>query len=113
MTIHEHPPGTGRPDERQAFLIDGCPRCAEYLADLGLHFDPERWRAFWAKMIDEEFSGGDAHGYGSSLDRQLGRQFYYLALGLQRAFGLNTDALRFPDAFRPALVVSTPEDDPA
>jgi len=84
MTVHDppHPP----PLAREEFLVDGCARCAEYAADLGLHFDRERWRAFWEKMIRVEFD--DEGTYASGLDRQLGRKLYYVVLGLQRATGV-------------------------
>jgi hypothetical protein len=84
---HTHPPGTAEPDGRGAFLIDGCERCDEYLEDLGVHFDADRFRAFWAKMVEVEYD--DVGGYESDLDKQLGRRLYIVALSLQRGFGLD------------------------
>jgi hypothetical protein len=84
VTTHARHP---QPSERREFLVDGCPRCAEYAADLGLHFDEDRFRAFWAKMIRVEFD--DAEGWDSETDRDLGRRLFSVALSLQRAFGLN------------------------
>lgn len=105
--MHEHPPGTPPPAEREGddgpFLIDGCPRCEEYADELGVHFDPGRWRAFWAKMHTVEFQ--NTGGYQSILDKQLGQQLYYVALGLQRAFGIRSEALRFPGAFTAGLLI--------
>lgn len=88
MTTHAHHPP---PAERREFLVDGCPRCAEYAADLGLHFDEERFRAFWTKMVTVEFH--DDGGYLSQTDKELGRRLYYVALALQRAFGLDPERL--------------------
>lgn len=102
MASHYHPPGTpdpwepGRDADAGPFLIDGCERCAEYVNDQGVHFDPERWLAFWQHMVDVEFAPpfkGDTH-YRSGLDARLGRQLYHVALAMQRAWGLTTDQLR-------------------
>lgn len=87
MSAHRHPHGTPDPAGRADFLVDGCPRCAEYARDLGLPFDPARFRAFWRKMVEVEFDS--TGGYASDLDKQLGRSLYYVALGLQRSFGIN------------------------
>lgn len=94
-TIHDHPPGVGEPDDRAVFLIDGCPRCAEYARDLGLHFTADRFAAFWRHMIDVEFEHGNDVHYGSRLDDQLGSALFKVALALQRAFGFDKEALRF------------------
>lgn len=93
MTIHTRHP---QPYERLEFLVDGCPRCAEYAADLGLHFDEGRFRAFWEKMVAVEFH--DDGGYASQTDKALGRRLYYVALALQRTFGLDPERLaeRYP-----------------
>lgn len=88
MSSHLHPPGTPPPSEREAFLIDGCPRCAEYVEDLGCSFDADRFRAFWRKMIDVEYDVEG--GYASVLDAKLGRRLYCVSLALHRAsFGFN------------------------
>jgi hypothetical protein len=87
MSSHVHPPGTPAPDGRDAFLIDGCNRCAEYVDDFGVSFDPDRFRAFWRKMVDVEYD--DASGYASKLDKRLGRRLYLVSLTLHRAFGLD------------------------
>lgn len=79
------------PTEREAFLVDGCPRCAEYVAELGLHFDVKRFRAFWKKMVAVEFD--DIGGYASKADKALGRSLYYIALSFQRAYGLDPHSL--------------------
>lgn len=80
MATHiQHPP----PSERKMFLVDGCPRCKEYVRDFGLHFDPERFREFWKHMYEIEFKDGG--GYASNLDKQLGRSLYYVALSFQKA----------------------------
>lgn len=93
--MHEPHPS---PAERVEFLVDGCPRCSEYVRDFGLHFDPERFRSFWEKMVTVEFD--DDGGYASDLDKELGQKLYYVALALQRAFGLNPhDYGRFAEAF--------------
>lgn len=84
MTIHLRHPGPG---EREEFLVDGCPRCAEYLDDLGLSFDEQRFRAFWQTMVAVEFQGNG--GYHSLLDADLGLALYKVALSLQRAFGFD------------------------
>jgi hypothetical protein len=78
------------PQERDAFLVDGCPRCSEYVDDLGVPFDPGRFRAFWVKMVAVEFQ--DTGGYASQLDKELGRRLYLVALGLQRGFGIDPAA---------------------
>ncbi len=112
MSTHVHPPGTPEPDARGAFLIDGCERCAEYAADLGLHFDSDRFRAFWRKMIEVEYD--DIAGYESELDKQLGRRLYYVSLALQRAFGLDPRELAgIESGMLVGLLVvdNTPEDD--
>lgn len=94
-TIHDHPPGAPQPNDRTAFLVDGCPRCAQYVRDLGIHFDSGRFRAFWNHMIDGEFfHDNDAH-YETRLDDQLGSALFKLALSLQRAFGFTAEDLRF------------------
>lgn len=80
MTVHDHRKDAGRGE----FLVDGCERCDEYLRDLGLSFDPVRWRAFWQHMVNVEFDN-DTH-YDSKLDAALGHRLYFVALGLQRAF---------------------------
>jgi hypothetical protein len=94
VTTHYHPPGTPQPWEPGRdgpFLIDGCPRCEEYVAAEGIWFDEGRWRAFWLHMLDVET---DQHrGYGSRLDKLLGEKLWHVALGLQRAFGLTTGQL--------------------
>lgn len=91
MSSHIHPPGTPVPADRAAFLVDGCPRCAEYVEDLGVSFDAERFRAFWEKMVEVEYD--DASGYASTLDKQLGRRLYVVSLSLHRAFGLDPRGL--------------------
>lgn len=88
MTTHNPHGGL---DEREEFLVDGCPRCEEYVAELGLPFDADRFRAFWQKMVKVEFD--NSGGYKSMLDKALGRQLYYVATALWRAFGLDPRAL--------------------
>lgn len=73
--------------DRDEYLVDGCPRCDQYVAELGIHFDAERFRSFWGKMVEVEFDSKG--GYASTNDKVLGRRLYTLALSLQRAFGLD------------------------
>lgn len=87
MTIHVQHPGT---DDREEFLVDGCPRCAEYVADLGVQFDAARFRAFWAKMLEVEIDGTGC--YASKADKELGSRLYLVALQLERAFALDLRA---------------------
>lgn len=106
MTTHaRHPDPTGR----EEFLVDGCPRCEEYLDELGLPFDPERFRAFWRKMISVEYD--DEGGYASELDKQLGRRLYHLSLSLERAFALDPRAFE-GWALSPRFTIILPDDLP-
>lgn len=88
MSAHDNHPAPG---ERDAFLVDGCPRCQEYADDVGLHFDQGRFRAFWQHMIDVEYR--DRAAYRSQLDKALGRRLYYVSLCLHRAFGIDAEAV--------------------
>lgn len=82
MSQHYHPDGHGL-----EFLVDHCPRCEEYVEQLGRPFDPERFTLFWEKMVRVEW---DHDGnWWSSLDRELGRRLYLVSLQLQAAFGLH------------------------
>jgi CheY-like chemotaxis protein len=99
MTTHIPHPVLG---DRREFLVDGCPRCEEYVRDLGVPFDEDRFRAFWAKMVRVEFD--DAEGYDSTLDRRLGRNLYHVALALQRAFGLDPRTLQPTPKFAAELL---------
>jgi hypothetical protein len=91
VTDHRHPRDTPPPAERVAFLIDGCPRCREYVDDLGVSFDPERFRAFWAKMVEVEYD--DVGGWESGLDRALGRKLYLVSLCFEKAFACDPRTL--------------------
>ena len=73
--------------DREEFLVDGCPRCREYVDDLGLHFDPQRFRDFWEHMTRVEWD--DADHYHSESDKELGRRLYLVSLSFERAFGLH------------------------
>jgi hypothetical protein len=95
MTMHAIHAG---PEQRAMFLVDGCPRCAEYARDLGIHFTEERFRAFWRKMVEVEFN--DYGAYASQLDKQLGRQLYLVALAITRVTG-NPDPLAIIGEARP------------
>lgn len=81
MTLHEHQ-GLS---EREEFLIDGCERCKEYVANLGRSFDPGRFREFWNKMIEVEWDHEGA--WKSKLDAELGRKLYLVSLSFQHAYG--------------------------
>lgn len=106
MTTHiQHP----TLDQREMFMVDGCPRCAEYADDLGVHFDPERFRAFWAKMVEVEFD--DVGGYASASDKALGSQLYLVALQFQRSFGIDPHAFQ-ENAMRPSMIITYPSGDP-
>lgn len=92
MSAHHHPPGTLDPDGRRRFLIDGCPRCEEYVEMLGRPFTPGRFREFWDKMVEVEW---DSKGsWGSRLDAALGRKLYLVSLQMQSAFGLHPRELK-------------------
>ena len=93
MTVHEHPSGTPSPDGRDPnpFLIDGCPRCDEYVEMLGRHFDAPRFRAFWDKMIRVEWLHIEA--YASDLDAALGHKLYLVSLSFEHAFGIDPSRL--------------------
>ncbi len=99
--VHYHPQDVAAPTDRDYFLVDGCPRCREYVDDLGLHFDPDRFRAFWAHMIEVEWLNRDI--YKSTNDKDLGTRLYLVSLSFERAFGIH------PSAFAPTLLVQLRE----
>lgn len=99
MTIHVR-----HPAPQEQFLVDGCPRCAEYARDLGLHFGEQRFREFWAKMLQVEYH--DNGNWASELDKELGRNLYFVSLALQRAFGLDPHQIASPPRF---TVIIPPE----
>lgn len=84
MTIHNHHIS---PNDREEFLVDGCPRCEQYVENLGIDFDALRFADFWRKMIQIEWF--DYGRYASKLDRDLGSKLYWVSLSLNRAFGIN------------------------
>jgi hypothetical protein len=94
------------PEARPEFLVDGCPRCQEYVDDLGVYFDPERFRAFWAKMIEVEFD--DDGGYASVADGELGHRLYLVALQFQRAFGIDPHVFQV-NAMTPRMIITLPD----
>lgn len=101
MTTHiAHP----SPDERDEFLVDGCARCEEYVENEGVHFDWDRFAAFWAKMVEIEYDSTGA--YASDLDRRLGRRLYHLSLQLERAFGIEARTLAMIGGVRRAMAVA-------
>jgi hypothetical protein len=103
---HEHPPGTGHWPS-PAFLVDGCPRCAEYVEMIGRPFDSERFREFWAKMVEVEWD--DIGHYHSKFDAALGRKLYLVSLQFEAAFGLHPRELAtFRERFE-RLVAAIPE----
>jgi hypothetical protein len=103
---HEHPPGAGHWPSR-AFLVDGCPRCEEYVEMLGRPFDPIGFREFWDKMVRVEWDNTEA--WDSKLDAALGRKLYLVTLQLQAAFGLHPRELAtFRERFA-RLVAAIPE----
>lgn len=87
MSTHYHPPGSPNPDNRECFLVDGCERCQEYVEMLGRPFDPDRFRAFWDKMVKVEWDHTEA--WASALDATLGERLYLVSLQFQAAFGLH------------------------
>jgi hypothetical protein len=84
------------PDPRPEFLVDGCPRCEEYVRDLGVEFDAIRWRTFWEHVIAVEYDG--TARYKSALDNQLGTQWARIMVGMERAYGV--DPREIPMRFR-------------
>ncbi len=105
MTAHHN---HASPADRKEFLVDGCPRCAEYVRDIGIHFDVHRFRAFWAKMLEVEY--GDYGAWGSELDQELGRTLYRVSLALERAFSLNPHAL---ESWEPTMRILHAPPDPS
>jgi hypothetical protein len=94
MTVHDHRNETPPRPGRMAFLVDGCPRCEEYVELMGRPFDPGRFASFWRHMLDVEFDQGDA-SYVSALDSKLGGKLYLVALSMQAAFNLSELKLYF------------------
>lgn len=85
-----HLPHPERNEAKLPLLFDGCARCEEQAADLGINLDQERWRAAWQQMLRVEYD--DVGAYLSLVDRQLGRSLYHMSLILQRQ-GLDPRAL--------------------